>query len=107
MPDEFQQIYAMLTEMKSGLDVHIAASKDRDGKVDDMYKALIVGNGVPSIKQRVARLEEHMPDREDWLEVLSWIKKEQRIAWIVIAGVITQTLILIFQLIKSGSSLGM
>ena len=57
-------IITTLVEMQSKLDVHIAAETERGKKVDEMYKVLVVGNGVPSIKSRVNRLEEQMLDKD-------------------------------------------
>jgi hypothetical protein len=96
-----QRIMEYLVTIKSGLDVHIAESTILNANIAQLYKDFYIGNGHPPLKERVAKLEEGMPNREDWLEVHGWIQQEKKFAWLVVGAVITQVLILVFQLIKS------
>lgn len=57
-------IELLIGELQSKLEVHIAAEQERGKKVDEMYKVLVVGNGVPSIKERVNQLEKNMLDKD-------------------------------------------
>lgn len=73
-------IFSSLADLQSKLDVHIAAEQERGKKVDEMYKVLVVGNGVPSIKERVNQLEKNMLDKESVKELeLKIDQLEQRL----------------------------
>lgn len=89
---DLQDIVTAMTELSAELRKHIALSQQQDQKIDQMFTVLITGNGVPSIKERVARLEENMldkttakeleikidklesmlPDSKEWSEIKTW-----------------------------------
>lgn len=89
---ELQDIVTAITELSAELKKHIALSEQQDQKIDQMFTVLITGNGVPSIKERVARLEDNMldkatakeleikidklesmlPDSKEWSEIKTW-----------------------------------
>ena len=112
-------ISSSLADLQSKLDVHIAAEQERGKKVDEMYKVLVVGNGVPSIKERVNRLEQNMldkatvqelevkierlesvmPDPKEWSEIRSWTFWNKWIIGVVTVAVIGQIVAMIFRLL--------
>lgn len=89
---ELQDIVTAITELSAELKKHIALSEQQDQKIEQMFTVLITGNGVPSIKERVARLEDNMldkatakeleikidklesmlPDSKEWSEIKTW-----------------------------------
>ena len=89
---ELQDIVTAITELSAELKKHIALSEQQDQKIDQMFTVLITGNGVPSIKERVARLEDNildkatakelevkidklesmLPDSKEWSEIKTW-----------------------------------
>lgn len=117
--NDAQRIMEYLTAMKSQLDIHIATSRIQDAKVDTMYEALITGNGKPSLKSRVAALEdkvidkdtitefkneldkinEKVPSKDDWGEVRQWASWSKWIAGIIVASTIAQAVALYFKIL--------
>jgi len=108
-----------LNELKGALDKHIAVSAEIERKIDQMFVTLIVGNGVPSIKERVNRLEQNMldkatvkelegkierlesvmPDPKEWSEIRSWTFWNKWIIGVVTVAVIGQIVAMIFRLL--------
>ncbi len=86
-----------ISGLKHALDMHIELSKDRDKKVDQLYNYFFIGNGVPSMRSRIDRIEEQMPDRETWHDVKNWVSNERKVLWTLLAVIITQIVVLIFQ----------
>lgn len=72
---ELQDIVTAITELSGELKKHIALSEQQDQKINQMFTVLITGNGVPSIKERVARLEENMLDKSSAMELEQKIDK--------------------------------
>ena len=93
-------ITASLAELQKQLELHILAEQERGKKVDEMYKVLVVGNGVPSLKARVDRIEEHMPDRDDWVDIKNWVDRERKWRWALSTAMITQTVGLVYLIIR-------
>ena len=93
-------INAALADLQSKLDVHIAQEQERGKKVDEMYKVLVVGNGVPSLKARVDRIEEHMPDRDDWIDIKNWVDRERKWRTVLATAVVTQTVGLAYLIVR-------
>jgi hypothetical protein len=116
---ELADISAALVELRQVLNIHFATSEERDRKVDEMYRVLVVGNGVPSIKDRVRHLENsiierdtitaikneldvvshNLPSREEWLEVRAWVWWSKWIAGIIVAATIAQAVALYFKIL--------
>lgn len=95
-----------LADMKSALDVHIKLTQDNDEKLAKVYKDIYIGNGESPLRERVNKLEATKTDPQEWMEIKQWVTMEKKFAWLVAAGVVTQTLILLFQLGKSILSSG-
>lgn len=72
---ELQDIVTAITELNGELKKHIALSEQQDCKIDQMFTVLMTGNGVPSIKERVGRLEENMLDKTTIAELENKIDK--------------------------------
>lgn len=124
MPVTLNDIAMSLAGMKSALDVHIELTKANDATLAKMYKDIYIGNGEKPLRERVnkleasspaniekletdlSNLEKKIPKLEEWTEIKQWVTLEQKFAWLVVAGVVTQTLILVFQLVKSMLSSG-
>lgn len=100
----------LIGELQAKLEVHIAAEQERGKKVDEMYKVLVVGNGIPSIKERVNQLEKNMldkdtakelevkidrlekslPDPKEWSKIKLWSEISLWVMGLVIASWIAQ-----------------
>ena len=124
MPVTLNDIAMSLAGMKSALDVHMELTKANDATLAKMYKDIYIGHGEKPLRERVnkleacpqaiiekldadlSNLEKKIPKLEEWTEIKQWVTLEQKFAWLVVAGVVTQTLILVFQLVKSMLSSG-
>lgn len=114
---DMQDVIDRLNDLKGALDRHIAVSEAYEQKIDQMYTTLIVGNGVPSIKERVNRLEQNMldkatvkelevkidrlesvmPDPKEWSDIRSWTTWNKWIIGVVTVAVIGQIVAMIFR----------
>lgn len=118
--DPMQDIIDRLNDLKGAVDRHVAVSAEFERKIDQMYTTLIVGNGVPSIKERVNRLEQNMldkatvkeleskidrldaviPDPKEWSDIRSWTYWSKWIVGIVTVAVISQIVALVFKVLQ-------